>query len=205
MYPSLLWKAEFDQLLQGVVGRWGGRVLPQEGFKQVMSRAGQGQYETLDHYYQKFVGTVDGSKVTMELNEYSTADPRAVDAEDNTLYLRLLIDIPTNHHILISHEGVFTKLQKLLGINHENQTGNQTFDRRYFLETSSKEDTDLLRDAAIQQHIVELEPFAALQIRKSGLFRSEMITEPKQFDFLTVERFLANLLKLAQMVQKRNL
>ncbi len=151
-------------------------------------------------FYPTFSSELKGQKFIIEISEFPASDISYFEASDNVEYLRIFIVKPTQYSIVVTHEDWLHWLEKKIHLDREFQTNNDEFDRRYYVSPKSDEDKQLLMDLKFQQMVRSLEPFSLLQVSKSGVRRSQMITDEEQLDFSAVDGCLKKTLELAKLI-----
>lgn len=182
------WENPFDVLLKRLVASWGGEI----------KRADQREIsETF--IYPTYYGNLKGFRIEIEISEFPSREPYYMEANDNLEYLRIHFGVPGNFAIKITHEGLGQKLRKLFHLVDEFQTGNQEFDKKYWLKTGFETDKQLLTNKKFQDLIFKLEPFSFFEISGFEIFWSQEISGKSQLEFDTVNRYAGILLEIAAM------
>ncbi|MCP4684696.1 MAG: hypothetical protein GY867_04530 [bacterium] len=82
----------------------------------------------------------------------------------------------------------------------EYQTGNEEFDRKYYVvDARSDKDKMLANNSDFQEIIKQLEPFAAIALSSSGVHLSRAIGGESVMTFQLVDEYLGRLEKLAEL------
>lgn len=187
------WKKHFKRLLEQMTTHWHGRLTGPD--EQSLSEI---------YTYSTFNGEYKGRKFTVEISEFP-ATPRKTgfgEGMDNVEYLRIRFMIESKYRIRITHEDVADRIGKFLHLQHEFQTGDKKFDRRFFVKLASQDDKQLMWNAAVRDLISELEPFAVIEITQNGILWSQMLQSKKQLEFETVSHYFAKFSKLVEKVSR---
>jgi len=189
------WEKPFEELLQEMSQNYKGEISRSES-RDI--RDG-----TFYFVYPTFHGELQGHKLVIEISEFPGSDISYLEAADNVEYLRIFISVPTKYSIVITHESWFDRLKKKFHLDQEFQTGEEDFDRKYYLRLESDKDKKLLKDSKFEETVKSLEPFSVLQVFKSGVRWSQVLTDKKQLTFNTVDSYLQTTLKLAKMISPK--
>ena len=123
-----------------------------------------------------------------------------VGADDNIEFLQINLFFEHDYHIQIMKESFADLLGKRLHLKTEFQTGNEGFDRRFFIRLKGDEEKRLLSDRNVQDAIVDLAPFSILGIAPPRMFCSWRIVDKDQLSFPNVENSLLGLYRLSDLV-----
>ncbi|KPK63428.1 hypothetical protein AMJ83_07115 [candidate division WOR_3 bacterium SM23_42] len=187
------WKKHFKRLLEQMTSNWRGRL------------TGPDEQSLAEIYtYPTFNGEYKGRKFIVEISEFPSTPrkPGLGEGMDNVEYLRIRFTVESKYRIRITHEDFADRLGKLMHLQHEFQTGDKKFDRRFFIKLVSQDDRQLMLDAAVRDLISELEPFAIIEITQNGILWSQMLRSKKQLEFETVSRHLARFSKLVDRISE---
>ena len=186
------WKESFDRLLGQMVSRWHGRVsgLDDKSLGEM-------------YVYPTFMGELQKYKLTVEISEFPrvSKQPNYVEGMDNVEYLRIHVTVLNEHNIQVTRESLAERLGKFFHLEHEIQTGNKNFDRRFFIKLRSEKDKKFMLDKNVQELIFNLEPFIVLEIAPSGILWSQMINDKGQLIFEKVDGYVATILKLVHLAR----
>jgi hypothetical protein len=194
------WEKPFEGLLQEISQHYRGEIYKADSRKPISSYDG---VDSSYFLYPVFHGELPGQKFLIEISEFPASDISDLEAIDNVEYLRIFVIKPTLYRITVAHEDWLRRLEKKFHLDREFQTGNEEFDRRYYLRPQSEKDKQLLRDSQFQEMVRGIEPFSVLQVSKSGVRWSQMITDEKQLDFLVVDNYLKKTLELTTMISSK--
>lgn len=154
--------------------------------------------------YPIFQSEYSGWKFTVEISEFPLIPqkPGVGGSADNVEYLRIQLRTPSKYRRRITHEGIADRIEKFVHLQHEFQTCDKTFDRRFLIKLESPDDQQLLTDATFRELISQLEPFAVVEISENVLLWSQMITNKKQLKFESISPYVATLGKLASRISQ---
>jgi hypothetical protein len=185
------WRKEFDRLLEVMKARWGGRI-------DKMHDPDHGGLSLTDLYvYPIYKTAVDNFNLHITISEFPLPGINVMAAADNVEFISILMTAPCTFNAAIRHESFMDRFKKKLGLEYEAQTGNEKFDKKYFLITPPKEDLGSLKSIQVQQRIMDLEPFDGVYLGKGGISFSNMITDAKELEIQNIERTIEKLKKLA--------
>ncbi len=194
------WEKPYGHLLTELKDRWSGELAyglvgsfgHHRGFASTSVFAYPACYCTLRDY-----------PLTVEISEFPFTGPPAVEAMDNVEYLRLIVSMESDYNIVIRHEGIHNKLLRTLGLSPEFQTGNHSFDKKYFIEARSEHDQNLIRQSNFQALIGKLEPLALIALLPRRLHWSQIIKDESQLSFAAIDNYANWLVELARFVTTR--
>jgi len=190
------WEKRFDTLVDELARNYDGKLKRPESTRDLPTLAVDPSYFN----YPIFYGEYKNMQFIVENNELPGAKYSIYDLGDNVEFLRITLLRQSPVNIEITHEHWLHRLQKKIKIKREFQTGNEAFDKDYFLHADSERDKQLLADSEFQQIVRQLEPLSVLRIYKVGVRLSQMITDAKHLDYLTVDRCIRNLYKIADLL-----
>lgn len=190
------WEKPFEKLLQEFLRQYKGKI-SESGSKAELPSWG---YDTSFFFYPSFYGEWKGQTFTIEISEFPAPGFSDFEAIDNIEYLRIFVVIPTPYSIVFTHKDWLCRLGKRLHLDREFQTGNGEFDRKYYVNLKSDEDKQLLMNSRFQEKVYGLEPFSVVQVLKSGVRWSQMITHEKQLQFLVVDDYFKKIFELSKII-----
>jgi hypothetical protein len=117
-------------------------------------------------------------------------------------FLTIRLFFETEHNVLIRREHLTDKIWKVVGLEREYETGNNDFDKSYFLDVKAKYSEALVRSVEFQNAITGLEPFTTVRIRPSGLGWSQEIRRKAQLEHITVGQYANRLLDLVRFLKR---
>lgn len=194
------WQEPFDNLLRDMTTRWGGKVTDEQSKLLDETRSG---LSTSLWIYPVYSGELNVYPFSVTVSERPIARYGYFDDLDNVEHLRLTVTFSTPHEIIIRREGIFDRFKKAAHLAHEVQTGDEDFDRRYFLQTSPKEDRSLLRSPKFRSAVKNLEPFTVVGILPSGVTWAVELKRASQLHFEHVHDLLTRLMHLADVINAR--
>jgi hypothetical protein len=189
------WEEPFDELLTDLESRWGGEIWRHT--KQLEDHRSS-DYEI----YPKLRATLNRYKIEVEINELPLSGSTQIDAADNVEYLRLFVPCPLEKRVLIRHEGFFDRVAKKLRMTWEFQTGNDAFDRKYFLNSKKGEDLSWIAQPEVLELIESLEPFTGARIFDHGIQWSREIRDRTDLDADGIAAIGERLVNLAELLKE---
>ncbi len=191
------WQKPFDELLEELKARLGGEIKMPRDYG-----GANGRNPPPDIYnYPMFSTEVEGYKLIVEISEFPVTGASYLESGDNVEYLSLHVNTPIDCDLLIRHEGLIDRFKKRIGVTKEFQTGNEEFDRTYFLYVNPDHDASWLRDSTFRKAIEALEPFDAMRFAPYGIYLSQGIHDKQQLSFSAVEQHAVKLIDLARMLK----
>lgn len=192
------WRKEFDNLLKKMKALWGGQITsfddPDVSSDKKLSSL---------YVYPIYKATVDGFPVHVTISEFPLPGGGLIAAADNVEYISILLIAPCAFEAAIRHEHLMDRFKKKLGLEYEVQTGNEKFDKKYFLITQLEKDVSILKSNQVQQHIMDLEPFDGLHFSKGGINSTHVINDKKMLKVQNIETIVKKLIALANLVQQK--
>jgi hypothetical protein len=189
------WRKEFDRLLQKMTALWGGQITsfddPDVPSEKTLSSV---------FVYPIYKTTVDGFAVHVTVSEFPLPGAGLMNAMDNVEFLSILLIAPCTFTAAIRHEHLMDRFKKKLGLENEVQTGNEKFDKKYFLITKLKEDVSKMKLDQFQQKTMDLEPFDGLHFSKGGINSTHVINDTKVLKIQNIETNVKKLIALANLV-----
>jgi len=191
------WKKEFNIILDELSQLYSGKIVDPADSKTDSFRVADKDY----FIYRSFHGSLNGIEFVIEINELPLSGRQILDGDDNTEYLRIHLRIPTKYKIFITQEKWGHKLQKVLRLDKEFQTGNEEFDKKFYLKPNSEKDKGLLKDSSIQAAINAVDSFAEFKLSSNGIYWSNMITKKNQLNIEIISNTIQSLIRMSEMVK----
>ena len=192
------WRNEFDKLLKDMKALWGGEITSFDDKDVPAEKALSGLY-----VYPSYKTNVDGFPLNITISEFPLPGGGIIAAADNVEYISILLIAPCTLKAAIRHEHLMDRFKKKLGLEYEAQTGNENFDKKYFLITALKEDAGILKSSQVQQRIMKLEPFDGLHFSKGGINFTRFISDKDTLKIRNIENMVKRLIILANLVQEK--
>jgi len=155
-----LWRKPYQKLIGELTEQWGGKVIdPSENDRGGFLQAPPGMFE-----YPRFFADIEEFHLRVESSELPFLGASFLEGADNYEYLRISAstDTDTKMSLAVRHEGFYDRMKKALRLEWEYQTGYEEFDKKYFILADHRGHPERLRDSAIQQAIMAMEPFEGI-------------------------------------------
>jgi hypothetical protein len=192
------WKKEFDELLEKMKALWDGQITsfddPDVSSEKSLSSV---------YIYPIYKTTVDNFAVHVTISEFPLPGGGVMAAADNVEFLSIHLIAPCTFTAAIRHEHLMDRFKKKLGLENEVQTGNEKFDKKYFLITALNEDVSKLKLDQVQQKIMDIEPFDGLHFSKGGINLTQMINDRNILKVQNVETIVKRMIALTDLVQAK--
>jgi hypothetical protein len=193
------WRKEFDRLLEEMKARWGGKITNVNDPKD----RSLGAVSSSIYVYPTYQTTVDDSVLHVTISEFAFPGNRLIEAADNVEYLSIHLMTPCAFKAAIRHERFMDRFRKKIGLEYEVQTGNEEFDRDYFLITHPKEDINHLKSLQAQEGIMGLEPFSGLSFGSGGINLTRVLHDDSHLNVQSIETTIKKLIALASSTSKQ--
>jgi hypothetical protein len=82
----------------------------------------------------------------------------------------------------------------------EPQTGNDEFDRTYFIAIKGEANLSLVKDSAFQKIITDLEPFASVRLFDKAVVWSRLINDESVLELDSVMEYTKRLVNMTEYV-----
>ncbi len=192
-----LWKREFDRLLAELQPLLGGTIITPKLPDRHLPRAIQSSYWA----YPRFVAHIDNHHAELTISEVASSRETAViGAEDE--YLRYSVMGEFGTKFAVTHEGILSRMKEFLKLDFEFHTGHQVFDDKYYLSAISEVAKAALRNHDVQQCIIALEPFDAVEIRERSAAVSRGVKSEDDLLPEAVQQTFAGLVRLADLLSQ---
>ena len=189
------WMKEYDKLLNEMKALWG------DHSKEV-NNPDDKSFSISSYYVYPILNTnIDGFDVQVTVSKNILPGAGAIQSSDNIEYLSILLITPCTLKAAIRHESFTDRFKKKLALEFEAQTGNEKFDKDYFLITRPKEDIQLLKSNQVQNEIRGLEPFSGLVFTKGGINSTHLIEDKSILNIQNIKRIIMQLIVLANLVK----
>ncbi|MBU0984207.1 MAG: hypothetical protein KKA42_10080 [candidate division Zixibacteria bacterium] len=150
--------------------------------------------------YRVFEGDFGGERLEVDISEFPDPGYTFLEGADNVEYLRLQLRQKLPYDIKIRREVMIDRIRKAIGLDWEFQTGNQEFDKEFFIAARTDRGKRLLVDPTFQSSVKGLSPFTVLGISPTGLFWSRHISDKSQLTISAIEPVLGRLHQMLQYV-----
>ena len=174
------WEKEYRILLAEVQQKWGNKLSDEDSAK-----ADEALWSILDPMsYPTFCGKREGKQIVVSFN----AD-----------VLELAVSRPLGVRLVIRPEGFVDRLLKRIMFWWEFQTGNPSFDRKFFVEDIRPKAARLVvRDRQFQRLVEDLGPFVSLDLGERSVRGFFEIEDASQLTIGYSDMRLGRLSKLAE-------
>ncbi|MEE9553173.1 MAG: hypothetical protein V3W18_02655, partial [candidate division Zixibacteria bacterium] len=136
------------------------------------------------------------------ISEFALPGISVMEAADNVEYISILLITPCTFSAAIRHEIFMDRFKKKIGLEFEAQTGDESFDKKYFIISKPKEDISHLKSRQVQEKIINLEPFSGLHFSKGGINLAHVINNSGRLNIRSIEPIIKHLIDLAKFVSK---
>ena len=157
--------------------------------------------------YPEFKGHIVDNRFLLSLSDSSlqviSNRPSTYSGGGGHEYIRITFFANHDHDFCLVHEGIYDRIRKTLRMDWEFQTGNDEFDRRYFLDVTEPRSKQLLSERAFQTTIVAAEPFSVIQVTPNYVTHSTEVKTDDELDIVRISSSLSRCIDIKRALENR--
>ena len=153
------------------------------------------------YLYPEYKSKFEDHLIYIDISEWPSLRKGVYDSADNVEFLRIRVYKKSDYKIIVTQEGFADRFLKALKISWEFQTGNEEFDKKYFVDPRSEKDKEFLKNVNLQSLIQQLEPFSEFAIHNSQIHWSQEISDSGQISFNNVKRYMEILINIGKIIE----
>jgi len=192
------WIKPFQRLIVDLRSELGGTIIEPIGAEDAHTGSSANSF----FRYPRFEYEMEGRSLVVEISEVPFKRTSIFEAGDNTEYLRISLRVNCQSNLAIRTESWIDRVQKAVGFAWEHQTGDESFDREFFIIADQKDRPEFLNDPDARETIQRLSPFDGFSVSGGMVIIADEVSDR---DFLTlslVKSRIAQLLRFARVIER---